>query len=209
MTTARDMVRDAMVELAILPSGGEAEADEYVDGIMRLNEMLATWAGDHAMPWSRGTVNVVFAAGDVGVELPASVQGVAWAKVGPRTLMRCEADDYHLLPNSTAGHPVQYRISDDETKLMLWPKPSAAVTVELGAYLAPETLEGSDIIPAPQKWHETIRICLAKRLIGMFGSVSQEAAALVMARAEQLERLMYDKSRPDYYFAEPDFSAYA
>lgn len=63
MTTARDLIKSAMRLATILASGEEPTADETVDGLKTLNDLLENWSTERLSVWQRENQQFALSAG--------------------------------------------------------------------------------------------------------------------------------------------------
>lgn len=207
--TARDMVTQAMRELAVLPSGEDPSADELTDGIFRLNSMLKSWQAQGVNLWREEDRSVTVTAATATVALSgdnADIRQVFGARhIGDyeRVLGQWEREDYLALPNkATIGNPTIFYASRgrDNITLYVWPVPSTDQTLKLDCERIVNTVtDAGQDVDVPTAWHETVWVNLASRMISMFG-VDPVRAQEVRDRARELYGLMLDDDRPQSVF---------
>lgn len=203
--TARDFVKHALLENGIISFGEDPEADELTACLFRLNAMLKSW-GARGLTWKQevytatGTLNVA------SIVLPDYVREVNAARVylsatNERALGRFERDDYNILPNKAAsGSPSLYHVDRNAgaVTIYVWPVPTAAYTLKLDIdRLADTVTDASETIDIPEEWTEAVMCNLALRCCNIFGA---DPARELVARAQMLEREMFDAWRPASYF---------
>jgi hypothetical protein len=204
--TARDIITAALDENAILPLGEEMEAAEATKCMIRLNALLKSWRiGGHLE--ATGTVTVL--ADTASGELDGDIQAVLTARLvesatNERPLARFERDEYFMLPNKTASGTPSIFYADqqrDAPVLYVWPVPTANATLKITYLRKPDTVTGlSETVDIPEEYQEALYSNLAVRCCGIFGI---EPKAELVARAQRLEREMFDNSRPASYFMGP------
>lgn len=201
--TARDMVKKAMLELAVIASGEEPSAEELSDGIASLNGMLKSWQAAGVNLWREDDREVTTTAASATVALDGDIRNVFSARhvvsaTQERPLGEWERSDYLALPNkASAGNPVAFYASRGRTGVTLhvWPVPATAQTLKLDCERIVETVtDAGQNVDVPEMWHETVWTNLAVRMIPMFGA--NDRAQLVMDRANELYRAMLDDDRP-------------
>lgn len=205
--TAGDVVKQAMKELGAIASGEEPTTDEMTDGILRLNGMLNTWAGENNLyREAEGTLTIVGATG--AGTLPADIRAVNSVRhvisaTNSRPLARWNRDEFYVLPNrATVGNPSAYylRKTTSALELYVWPVPADDVDLELDYSRAPNTVATSaDALDVPQDWQETVLYGLASRLASMFGGTRVDPGMVqrVDGRASELFQRLLDRDRPD------------
>lgn len=200
--TARDIVRNALLEEGIIPSGGQPSADEMTDCLTRLNAMLSSWAVRSSALWREDERDVLMSGGAVVLEPDvAEVVGARLVQGGQERLLSLwERDDYLSLPRkATTGTPTALYVSRDadELRLRLYPVPAAPVTLRLDIMRKPtEATSPNDQVDVPDAFREAVYANLARRCAPMFGN--QPGPELV-ERAAMLERQMTDAGRPASY----------
>lgn len=203
--TARDIIKAALRELKVLPSGGEPEADELADGMTGLTAMLRSWQ-TFANLWRDETTEVVITALVADVPLPDDVRTVTAVRVVDgyeRPLSPWDVGDYHTVPNKAQiGRPLAYteRRGRDSTSLTLWPIPSTVVTLMVDYQRRFETItEPAASLDIPEDWEEAVWANLAVRLANSFGASADLTPELV-DRAGSLLRALRDDDRPSSYY---------
>lgn len=208
--TARDIVRAAMQELAVLAGGEEPSASELSDATLRLNGMLKSWAVKGGNLFRETQATVTIPANTASVALPAGIRSVSSARVvvsatQERPLGVFNRSQYLILPNKAAvGQPSIFYVADggDIATLHIWPVPTATTTVILDHARVAETVtDASQTLDIPSEWQEAAYTNLAIRIAPMFGATpSQE----LYTRAQMLEAQLLDSDRPDSYYFEAE-----
>lgn len=207
-TTARDFVKNALLENGIIPFGDDPESDEMAACLFRLNAMLKTW-GARGLGWKQEVYTASGTADTASITLPVYVREVNGARyvesaTNERAMSRFERDDYAILPNKAAkGTPTIYNIDQNAGALILsvWPVPTADFSLSLDIDRALDTVtDASQTIDIPEEWTECVMTNLALRCCNVFGvSPTPELAQ----RAQLAEREMFDAYRPASYFMGP------
>lgn len=211
--TARDIVKEAMLELNILSPGEEPEAEELQRCLVRLNGLLKSSSTVGGFGFLEATGTVTIPAGAASGVLPAGVRSINTARVVVsstyhRQMQPFNRTQYLSLPNKIAsGSPTIYYISDtgDTTTMYVWPVPTAITTIAVDYTRTIETVtDGTETLDLPQEWQEAAYLALAVRIAPMFGTarIDPQTLALVEQRAERLAGALLDAERPDSYFFE-------
>jgi hypothetical protein len=209
--TGRQVVEEALKELAILAPGQTLDAAELEDGLTRLNFMFKSWGADGVSPWTDTDGTTTIAAGNPEVELSPRPLAVIEARVTingvERQLAQWDQSEYASLPIKTSvGNPTAFslRHAADSVKMRVWPVPSANVTVDYTYTRVLEDVDADTPIDVPQMWSECVVLGLASRIGAMFGA-DPGRLGLVQQRAAVLERKLYDWDRPASYHYERDY----
>lgn len=207
-TTARDFVKNALLENGIIAFGDDPEADEMTACLFRLNAMLKTW-GSRGLGWKQEVYTASGTADTATITLPVYVREVNGARyvesaANERAMSRFERDDYAILPNKAAkGTPTIYNVDQNAGALILsvWPVPTANFSLKLDIDRALDTVtDATQTIDIPEEWTECVMTNLALRCCNVFGvSPTPELAQ----RAQMSEREMFDAYRPASYFMGP------
>lgn len=210
--TARDIVKAAMGELAVIAPGTDPDADEEQDCILRLNALLKSWSLRGVTLSRETTGTVTTTGGTAAVTLDAGVRAISSARLivsatNERQLWPMGRTDYLSLPNkASVGSPTMYYLSRerDAAILYLWPVSATAATIAIDYDRIPETVtDPSETVDIREELQETVYTNLAVRIAGIFG---QQPPPELVQRAASLEMAMYDAERPDFYTFE---TAYA
>ena len=213
--SARDLVRAAMGEIAILEPGTEPDADEERDCILRLNGMLKSWSLKGATLYSEETGTITVPAASASGVLPREVRNVASVRLvnsatSERQLFPMGRSDYLSLPNKASiGKPTMYYISRDKggVEITLWPVSPTGITLKVDYDRSPETVtDATQTVDIREELSETVYANLAVRIAAVFG---ESPSPELVARAKMLEMEMFDAERPDsYLFVADDAYAY-
>lgn len=206
--TARDFVKNALLENGIIAFGDDPESDEMTACLFRLNAMLKTW-GSRGLGWKQEVYTASCTADTATITLPVYVREVNGARyvesaANERAMSRFERDDYAILPNKAAkGTPTIYNVDQNAGALILsvWPVPTANFSLKLDIDRALDTVtDATQTIDIPEEWTECVMTNLALRCCNVFGvSPTPELAQ----RAQLSEREMFDAYRPASYFMGP------
>lgn len=211
--TAGNIVTQAMYELGELSQGDEPDGEEMEDGILRLNAMLRSWAGEGNL-FREATSNLAVSGGVGTIALDAAIREVnaAWyAGAYNRPLAAWNRGQYLSLPTpSQSGVPVAFYVSGGigALTLNLWPIPATACTIRLDYSRQAQTVtDPSETVDVPEEWGEALIMGLASRLASMFGTTETAPAkvARIDSRAATLYQKLLDRDRPDTYVFEPDY----
>lgn len=212
--TARDLVKQAMIEIGALSVGEEPEADEMADSIVRLNAMLKSWSTEGGFGFLEATGTVTIPANTSSGVLAAGIRNIGSARVvvsatNHRAMQAFNRSQYQSLPNKAAtGSPTIYYLADngDTTTMHVWPVPTAITTISIDYGRVIETVtDASETLDLPQEWQEAVYLGLASRIAGMFGASRVDPAMVgdVKERGERLYNRLLDAERPDSYSFEP------
>lgn len=206
--TARDFVKQALLENGILAFGDDPEADEMTACIFRLNAMLKTWSV-RGLGWKQEVYTATGTADTATITLPVYVREVNGARyvdsaTNERAMSRFERDDYAILPNKAAkGTPTIYSVDQNAGAMVLsvWPVPTAAFSLKLDIDRALDTVtDPTQTIDIPEEWTECVMTNLAVRCCNVFGA---EPTSELVQRAQLAERELFDAYRPASYFMGP------
>lgn len=214
--TAEEIVTQALVELGAIASGETPTGEEMEDGLLRLNAMLKSWAGEGNL-YREATGTLVIPAGTGAGTLPTDIRAVSSVRqvvsaTYNRQLAQWNRSQYLSMPNraqTTNGGPSVYYIGQDVSGLSIrvWPVPSTNITVELDYSRSAQTVtDPSETIDAPEEWQEAMILGLASRCASMFGKTRTDpnTVARIDGKAGQLYQRLLDRDRPDSYYFEPD-----
>lgn len=201
VVTARDFVRQALIETRIIASGREPRAAELDDCLFRLNMMLKTWQTQGAGLWRNDSATVTVLAGQSSVVLPAGAREVTDARVVvnasyERPMAKWERAEFQVIPNKAAiGSPSVFYVDRqrDTATLNVWPVPTTDTQIKIEFDRALETVEDpAETLDVPEEYAETVMLNLAVRCAPIFGA---ELTQMQVARAQYLEQQMIDDSR--------------
>ena len=209
--TARELVKQAMVELGAINPGEEPDAGEMDDAIVRLNLMLKTWGTrDNLFRETTGTITIP-AATAVGT-LPESARSVIGlshvvSATNHRMLAPWNRVQYYSMPNRAAvGSPSGFFASQgrDGDNLFVWPVSATPITLHIVYNRAVETVtDPSQTVDIPEDWMEAVMLGLADRLANMLGAtrVDPNTVQQIQGRAAAAYQYLLDMDRPvSYYF---------
>lgn len=210
--TARDMVKQAMVELGALNSGEDPTADELTDALVRLNSMLKSWQTQGVNLWREDEQTVTITAATASVTLAAGIRQVFSARHiddYERLLGQWERGDYLSLPNKdTEGNPTIFYVSRQRDALVMyfWPVPTTNQTVKIDCERIVNTVvDAAETVDVPVHANEAVWVNLAVRLIPMLGTAKLDPARvqMVQGRAQELYAMLLDDDRPQSVFIGP------
>lgn len=211
--TAEEIVTQAFVELGAVSSGETPTGEEMEDGLVRLNSMLRSWAGEGNL-FREETTEVAFTSGLGELALDAGIRTInnAWLVQTSynRILAPWNRTEYLSIPvPGQEGSPVAWYAENGVAGLTLhlWPVPSAASTIALDYSRHAQTVtDPSETVDVPQEWQETLILGLASRCASMFGKARTDPGNV--SRIDQRSSILYqrllDRDRPDAYYFEPD-----
>jgi hypothetical protein len=211
--TAGDVVTQAMVELGALSQGEEPSGDEMEDGLLRLNAMLRSWAGEGNL-FREQTVELTFGAGIGSLALDAGIRAVssAWFKGSyNRILAEWNRSQYLSLPTpGQSGSPVAWYAEQGISGVTfhLWPVPTVSSVIVVDCSRHAQTVtDPAETVDVPEEWQEALIMSLASRLAAMFGTADTAPAKVsrIDQRAQALYQRLLDRDRPDAYVFEPDY----
>lgn len=209
--TARDIIRQALLEAKIIAGGEQPTADEVTDAIVRLNGLLKTWAARGINEWREVTLTVPVDAATATVELPSGVDNVLDVRLVTsvtyqRPLARWERSEYQILPNkASAGDPVAYSVTRTigGMALTLWPVAAAGIVLAVDVNRSVETVtDANQSVDFPERFQDALILNLALRCARPFGAAVDP---VLLADAKDAERVMFDADRPESYTLEPDY----
>lgn len=215
--TAEEVVTQALVELGAVSSGEIPTGEEMEDGLLRLNSMLKTWAGEGNL-YRETTATVTLTGGSPSVDAPSGTRDISSVRhvvssTYSRQLAEWNRGQYFSMPNraqtSSSGPSIYYPAkSISGITIYVWPVPSTNITLELDLSRAAETVtDPSETIDVPEEWQEALILGLASRCASMFGITRTDANTVsrIDAKASALYQRLLDRDRPDSYYFEPDY----
>jgi len=206
--TARDFIKQALLENAIIQLGEDPDPDEVDACLFRFNAMLKSWSA-RGLSWKQETITQAGVAATASITLPAYVREVNGCRyvdsaTNERQMSRWERDEYYSYPNkASAGTPTIYYVDRNsaDTVLYVWPVPSATFSLKLDIDRIIETItDAGETLDIPEEWTECVMANLALRCCNLFG---EQPADELVARARGLEMEMFDAWRPASYFMGP------
>jgi hypothetical protein len=211
--TARELVKQAMVELGAINPGEEPDPSEMDDAIVRLNMMLKTW-GTRDNLYREETGTLTIPAGVAAGTLPESARSIVSlayidSATNHRLLQGWNRMQYYSLPNREAvGLPTIYFASQgrDADNLFLWPVNPAETNLHLVYNRAVEVVtDPSQTVDVPEEWIEAVMLGLADRLANMLGTTRMDPGTVqqIQGRASAAYQYLLDMDRPDSYMFEP------
>ncbi len=211
--SARDICRQAAVELGVISSGESLEGSEQDDMIVRLNAMLKSWATEGNL-YREASGTITIPGGTGSGTLPAGIRDIISARhvvsmTNYRQLTRWNRAQYYQMPNrSAAGNPSLFYATQGQATdaIYVWPVPAADITLHLDYYRAAEIVTApTQTLDVPEDWSEAVILGLAGRCAAMFGATRLDPATVgdVKNRADRLYQMLLDQDRPESYFFEP------
>lgn len=208
--TARDIVKLALEEGAILDPGTDPDDDEFTACYTRLNGMLKSWQMRGVSLSHQATDTVTTVAATASKALDSDVRSISSARLrisatNERPLWPIDRTQYLSLPNkAAAGKPTMYYFSRqrDSVALYLWPVSASIETILIDCDRIVETVtNGSETLDIRQELMETVWSSLAVRIAAIFDVTPKPE---LVTRAAVLEQMMFDAERPDSYLFEYD-----
>lgn len=209
---ASDVVTQALYELGAYAAGEVPSGNDIEDGILRLNAMLKTAAGEGNL-FREQTTEITFTAGMGQQTLSSDIREInnVWV-VGSynRILAEWNRSEYLSLPiPGQLGTPVAWYAANTNAAVVLhlWPVPSVDTLIALDYSKKAETVtDGSETVDVPEEWQEWLILGLASRLASMFGTTRVDPSTVqrLDARASGLYERLMDRDRPDSYYFEAD-----
>lgn len=203
--TAREIIRVALVENAIIGPGDTPEADEAAECLVRLNGLLKSWRiGAHLDT----TATVTVPANDPSGTLSGIIESITAVRfvhsaTNERVMTRWGRDEYMSLPNKAAsGTPTIFyeARARDAVTLFVWPVPTVESTLKADYRSMPETVTDlNETVDFPSKYNEALYVNLALKCWRIFNA-DKPIPADLRADAMRLEREMIDAERPSSYY---------
>lgn len=212
--TAQQIANYAAEELGVISPDEQLTGEEMTLAVSRLNWMLKSWQAKGVNLWRETSGTVTFPADTATVSLSPFVIDVSEARLVQsstfeRPLTRWERGGYEAFPNKTQpGWPTGFYLNKQRAAvtMTLWPVPVEEATV-LYSYsrVIEDVTDPTQEIDVPQMWLETVWMCLAARITGIFGvnSIDPNTAADVKGRAAELEQELLNNDRPSSIFMGP------
>ncbi len=185
MTTALDLINSSMRLATILASGETATADEAVDGLKSLNDILENWSLENLSVWQSDNATLaltvgqasytVGAGGDLNMARPVRVGSASFARVSGADfpIEPWSLAEYNQIAVKDIGGIPQRLVYLNEYPLgqiILYPVPSQAMTLHLmyDRVLAfPLTL--ATVLAFPPGYEKALRYTLANNLAPEYG----------------------------------------
>lgn len=185
MTTGRTIVKRAMQIAGILTKNEEPSADESVDGLASLNDMISSWANDTMLIYSRTWENFTLSG---GVSSYTIGTGGVFNTTRPVQIIEAHTRDsnvkyddlvivsnvdYNRLVDTYTGEGFPEYLNFDGAyplgTIRLFPTPSAALTLSLLTEkpITALTLDGTVSLPAG--WERALKYNLAMEISGEYG----------------------------------------
>lgn len=186
------VVNAALRKLAVLPSGGSANANQLADGVVALNSILKAFAADGMPLWAITDYSFATVAGQAVYDIGT---GKALNAVAPLKMIqarRTEATDQspipmnlytrydaNILPSLAQGSPINLyyqKFSDDHGQITLWPVPPDTSTTIYIDYHRPfqDMVNNTDALDFPAYWIQALTFNLAWSLAPEYGIPPQD-----------------------------------
>lgn len=195
MTTARDIIRRAMMQAGILTKTETPSADEANDGMATMNAMISSWSNESLLCVARAWENFTLSGGDgeytigTGADFDTSrpIKVVeAHVRDGSVDLPVAIIDDVmynqYITQKNISGIPywLNYDNGFPQAKIRLWPVPSTAYVLYLLSEKPLTEFDLDDDVSYPPGWEAAIVYNLAVWLAPQYG---QEPDQILMKMA--------------------------
>lgn len=203
MSTAADIVRDALKELGVLAAGESLRAEDLADGIRALNRLLGTWANDRLLVHgTRRTAytltpslspHTIGVGGTLNVARPVRIDGAGVIQSGSgETPLRLLTDtEWRAISDKAATSSVPDSLWVEWThptaKLWLSPVPTTAASLVLYTWSRITELLSSDTVSLPDGYEDALVLSLALRMSAAYGV--EPSSALVMAASDAVSAI--------------------
>jgi hypothetical protein len=203
MTTALDLITQALQSAGILYKSETPDADESSDALDELNNMLDEWSNDSLMIVSRvresfpstGAVSyTIGSGGDFDTIRPLNIRSV-FARIGSTDYPMGEISDenYSLIQTkATPGTPDFYNYNNAFPLglLTFYPYPTSAYEIHIYSDKAITNIASlTTDISLPPGWKSAIRYNLAARMAPLFGQpLSPELAGQALSSLAAIKR---------------------
>lgn len=187
MTTAQQIIEDALTELQVI-GAGQAVAPEDIDlGLRKLNQILQRWANlrlmlpvlaevsvpmNGAASYTIGPTGAVVAARPVRVVSARAVDGAGTEY--PVDVLGQALWDSIAVKDVTGGpvSAVWYRATNTDGTLYVYPKADSTYTLKLRCLALLETFTVSETVALPEGYETALTLTLADDLAGAYGRQS-------------------------------------
>lgn len=208
-TTARDLIRRAMLLAGVLGQGENPSASEANDGLRTLNEMVESWAAERLMVYAVTNVTLPLVpsqqvytwgpGGDLTTNRPVQKLRGAWLNLTQSTnpvssipLTMVDPSQWLNISvlSTTSSYPIYLWWNPEypQGKLHFWPVPLEANTVTIAALTG--FMDGiatlDTVIDLPPGYSKALTYGLAVEVAALFGRQAPESivAAAVGAKAK-------------------------
>ncbi len=210
--TGREWVAASLRKIGAIAPGESMDAADAEDGLAEGNRMLASWSNDglliHAIT---AETPLTLTASDATVTMGAAGDIATRPLVIERALIRdgtldlpplrlLTLDEYAAIPIKSLQSTYPTSLYDDggypQRTLMLWPVPSAAMSLVLFTLRALTSITTLDtVVSLPPGYDDALIYNLAIRLAPEYGrAVSDEIAALAMDTKAAIKRTNHRQS---------------
>lgn len=204
--SAGEFMTLAMQEIGAIGAGETPTGDEYEAMLPRLNFMLKTWQARGCNLWRETNGTVTIPADTASGALDPNVIDVQAARVVETNneiqMQRWENGEYRQIPNKAqTGRPIAFYIDKqrDGVVMYVWPVPSVDTDIKIDyARVIEDVTATTETLDIPQQWIETVYMCLAARIVSLFGAtrVDPNTVVEIKQRAAELETELLDMDRP-------------
>jgi hypothetical protein len=185
MTTARDLINDALKDSGAIGVGQTALAEDINDGLKRLNAMMAQWSRQRWLVYhlidvafqADGSLNYsIGAGGDLNFPRPDRVEAAYFRQTAgvpgnqvdyPLQILNAREDYNQIALKAMQSFPA-YLFYDSGYPLgyvYIWPVPTNSYEIHLSLKATLQTFASlNDDINLPPEYEEALRLNLAVRL---------------------------------------------
>jgi hypothetical protein len=181
---ASDLVQSALRLINVVASGETPSSDEAADGLVVLNQLLASWNTEELSVY--GTTNQQFTT-TANVQNYSYGQGANWNATRPvkihsagivsgglrQPLELIGAREWAAIPERALTGNLPMKLYSDNaypsTNIFLWPRPAGAVIVDLYVFQEFAAFTAGDTFDLPPGYARAIRYCLACDLAPEYG----------------------------------------
>lgn len=201
-TTARDLIRNAMLEIGAVATGEAASADEASDGLVVLNRMLASWSTESLFIYSNAPetfplvngqqVYTMGPSGNFNTTRPLRIQRIslqltANSQVTELPVEMVNLEQWANIVIKAVTSPIALRCWASNTypleTLNFWPVPSAVNNIVIYSdKLITSFATINDVVSLPPGYEEAVHYSLAMRLAPQYG---KQASAETIAFADK------------------------
>lgn len=215
MATARDLVRAALVEIAVLDPTEDLGGDLALWGLEKLNRLANRWNAQREAIYAESFANYTLTAnlsphtiGPSGTwsvtSRPVSIEGAMLRLTTsspvvevPITIRDAQwwADQTVPTLTSTVPTDLYYNPTWPNGSLYFWPVPTTAYGVKLWTRSLLSAFAFSDTFSMPPGYQDALTYTLAEELAPSLGSVSPTVLALVNEKARECRAIIFDNNR--------------
>lgn len=218
--TRNDLIATALRKLGVLAAGQTPSAEDYNNGSVSLNTLVAEFRSKGMPLWARKTYSFTPTAGVGTYEIGI---GKTFNTAYPLHIVQAYRQDgtnttkiemqiipnynYNLYPTASGGTPIQlnYQPLNNYGRINLWPIPDTTATTITIVYQAPFEyfVSGTDTQDFPEEWYNAIIYNLAVLLAPEWGIPLADRQLLGKEAAMHLENALENGPEDGSLYIQP------